>query len=123
MRGLAAGVAVLIGSTALIGCAPATPPQQSETSATINPKVNVIAVTHDDRILWNGKPVSLDQLQKTLIETANMAPEPELRFEPSASASYELSADALMAIKASGVTNFGFVGNEKHVLPPAIGDD
>ena len=40
--------------------------------------------------------------------------QPELQFEPEANASYDLSAKVLNIIKASGVTKFGFVGNEKY---------
>ena len=40
--------------------------------------------------------------------------EPELQFEPEAEASYDLSAKVLNIIKGSGVTKFGFVGNEKY---------
>ena len=38
----------------------------------------------------------------------------ELQFEPDALASYERSARVLEIIKASGVTKFGFVGNERY---------
>src|ERR687890_258309 len=38
----------------------------------------------------------------------------QLQFEPDASASYDLSAKVLNIIKGSGVTKFGFVGNEKY---------
>ena len=55
------------------------------------------------------------QMLRTLLaESADMEPEPELQFEPEANASYELAAIVLNAIKASGVTKFGFVGNEKY---------
>ena len=43
-----------------------------------------------------------------------MKPEPELQFQPEAGASYQLSAAALNIIKGSGVTRFGFVGNEAY---------
>ena len=43
-----------------------------------------------------------------------MPVEPELQFEPEPEASYELSAQVLNIIKGSGVTKFGFVGNEKY---------
>ena len=42
------------------------------------------------------------------------AVEPEIQFEPEARASYEISARVLNLIKASGVTKFGFVGNEQY---------
>ena len=40
--------------------------------------------------------------------------EPELQYEPESEASYDLAAKVLNIIKASGVTKFGFVGNEKY---------
>jgi biopolymer transport protein ExbD len=43
-----------------------------------------------------------------------MPNEPELQFEPEPEASYDLSAQVLNIIKASGVHKFGFVGNEKY---------
>ena len=43
-----------------------------------------------------------------------MKPEPELQFEPEPQASYDLSVKVLQVIKGSGVTKFGFVGNEKY---------
>ena len=43
-----------------------------------------------------------------------MAVEPELQFEPEPLASYDLSAKVLQLIKVSGVTKFGFVGNERY---------
>jgi len=43
-----------------------------------------------------------------------------LQFLPSPDAPYDKSADALRVIKQSGVTKFGFVGNEKcRVVAPA----
>ena len=38
----------------------------------------------------------------------------ELQFEPEATASYDLSARVLNVIKGSGVSRFGFVGNEQY---------
>jgi len=43
-----------------------------------------------------------------------MPVEPELQFQPDANASYDLSAQVLNIIKGSGVTKFGFVGNEQY---------
>jgi biopolymer transport protein ExbD len=43
-----------------------------------------------------------------------MAVEPELQFEPEPLASYDITAKVLQIIKQSGVTKFGFVGNERY---------
>ena len=80
----------------------------------IDPVKNKLVLTSTDQILWNAEPVNSGQLVTLLSETTQMANEPELQFEPEALASYELSAKVLQIIKASGVTKFGFVGNEKY---------
>lgn len=80
----------------------------------IDPVQNKLVLSANDQILWNGDPLSQGQLVSTLQETTQFAVEPELQFEPEAQASYDLSAKVLQIIKQSGVTKFGFVGNEKY---------
>lgn len=75
---------------------------------------NKVTVTASDTLLWNSEPVSEMQLAGLLAQTRTLAVEPELQFEPDANASYSLSARTLAAIEASGVTRFGFVGNERY---------
>ncbi|WP_260926411.1 ExbD/TolR family protein [Novosphingobium sp. 9] len=87
---------------------------QTTTPPPINPVKNKIVLTQDDRILWNGTPIDGPTLAKTLADTTRMDPEPELQYQPEAEASYDLSAKTLQVIKASGVTKFGFVGNEQY---------
>ena len=84
------------------------------TDIEIDPVKNKLVLTSTDQILWNGDPVNAGQLREILAETTTFAVEPELQFEPEAQASYDLSAKVLQVIKASGVTKFGFVGNEKY---------
>ena len=80
----------------------------------IDPVKNKLVLSAQDQILWNGDTVSQGQLITILADTTQMAPEPELQFEPEANASYDLSSKVLQTIKQSGVTKFGFVGNEKY---------
>jgi biopolymer transport protein ExbD len=80
----------------------------------IDPVKNKIVLTTSNEILWNATPISSGELVRNLNGTRNMNPEPELQFEPEAQASYDLSAQVLNIIKQSGVTKFGFVGNEKY---------
>ncbi len=87
-----------------------SPPQEDM----VDPVKNKLVLTAQDQILWNGTPVTEGQLVTLLAETTRMSVEPELQFEPEALASYEISARVLQNIKASGVTKFGFVGNEKY---------
>ncbi|MGQ7830113.1 ExbD/TolR family protein [Altererythrobacter sp. Z27] len=90
-------------------------PQPSPpTDVPIDPIKNKLVLTADNQVLWNAQPVTLGELVSLLQDTLAIQPEPELQFEPEAQASYELSANVLRIIKASGVTKFGFVGNEKY---------
>ena len=80
----------------------------------VDPIKNKIVLTPNNEILWNGTPISTGELVANLQTSLTYAVEPELQFEPEASASYDLSAKVLNIIKISGVTKFGFVGNEKY---------
>jgi biopolymer transport protein ExbD len=80
----------------------------------IDPIQNKIVLTQAGEILWNGTAIDDGELVRNLEQTRAFAVEPELQFEPEAMASYDLSARVLNIIKGSGVTKFGFVGNEKY---------
>ncbi len=80
----------------------------------VEPVKNKIVLSNNDEILWNGQAINPGQLVANLQQTLTFAVEPELQFEPEPNASYDLSAQVLNIIKQSGVTKFGFVGNEKY---------
>jgi biopolymer transport protein ExbD len=80
----------------------------------VDPIKNKIVLTPNNEILWNGVAITDSQLVANLQQTLTFAVEPELQYEPESEASYDLAAKVLNIIKASGVTKFGFVGNEKY---------
>jgi biopolymer transport protein ExbD len=88
----------------------ATPPVDNP----VEPVVNKIYIAPTNEISWNGSPVSLDQMSQFLIQTKSMTPEPELQFQPDPAAVYEAVDKALAVVKSSGITKFGFVGNEQY---------
>ena len=88
----------------------ATPPDQTQV---IDPIKNKLVLTQTNEILWNGAPTTQGQLVSLLAETRTLPVEPELQFEPEEYASYNIANLLLKIIKQSGVTKFGFVGNEK----------
>jgi biopolymer transport protein ExbD len=89
-------------------------PQPNPPPVVIEPVKNKLVLTAQEQILWNGTPITEGDLVTILQQSITMQPEPELQFEPEPLASYELSAKVLQIIKASGVTKFGFVGNDKY---------
>ncbi|MCB2058511.1 MAG: biopolymer transporter ExbD [Novosphingobium sp.] len=74
---------------------------------------NKLVITADNQILWNGTVLDGGQLLGTLQSTMAIKPEPELQFQPDPQAPYDTAAQVLNIIKGSGVTAFGFVGNEQ----------
>lgn len=83
-------------------------------ACTQNPDQNTIFITAQDQLLWNGTPVTADQLRAQVAAASAMEDEPLLRFEPAALASYDQSARTIALIKDAGATRFAFIGNARH---------
>lgn len=81
---------------------------------TIRNDSNTIAIDARGTATWNGAGVSQAELASLLAATTRLRPEPELRFEPAGQAPYDAAARTLQTIHASGVSGFGFVGNERY---------
>ena len=75
---------------------------------------NKLVITDGSAILWNGTPVSKQDLRYLLVQTSRMKPEPELHFQPQANARWDLVDEVLALTKRAGVKRMGFVGNESY---------
>ena len=75
---------------------------------------NKLVITNGNEILWNGTPVSKQDLRYLLDQTARMKPEPELHFRPESEARFALVDEVLAMTKRAGVKKMGFVGNEAY---------
>jgi biopolymer transport protein ExbD len=80
----------------------------------LDPVVNKIVVMDTNEVMWNGTPVTLDQVTQYLAQTKSMNPEPELQFQPAPNAGYEIVDNIMAVIKKSRITKFGFVGNDQY---------
>ena len=89
--------------------------QQNQPPPPIDPVKNIVVVTADGKILWNGNPVSQPQLRQYLDITQQMNPVPELHLQPEATARYVLVDEVLAITKQAHVTKMGFVGNEYYM--------
>jgi biopolymer transport protein ExbD len=81
----------------------------------IDPVKNVLSINAQDQVLWNGAPVSMDQLRSYLDTTQQMNPIPELHLQPDATARYEIVDQVLAITKKAHVQKMGFVGNEYYM--------
>ena len=81
-----------------------------------NADQNTVAITAGDQVLWNGTPVTREQLmsQVAAVSVGEAEQQPLLRFEPDANASYNASAHTLTTIKDAGATRFAFIDNHRY---------
>ncbi|MEO1045768.1 MAG: biopolymer transporter ExbD [Pseudomonadota bacterium] len=78
-------------------------------------ETNKIVVTKSDVILWNGKPVTITQLDTLLrVIGAERNGQAEVQLQPEAIARYEQVNRVLKSVKQAQLTSFGFVGNEQY---------
>ena len=80
----------------------------------MNADENTVAITAQDQLLWNGTPVTRDQLKSQVAAASALEAQPLLRFEPDANAGYDASARTITAIKEAGATRFAFIGNHQY---------
>ena len=73
--------------------------QQNSPPPPINPVKNVLSINAQDQVLWNGTPVTLQQLRTYLDATQQMNPIPELHLQPDATARYEMVDEVLAVTK------------------------
>ena len=74
--------------------------QPNQQPPPIDPVKNKVVITRAGAILWNGQPVSPEQLRQYLEISQQMNPIPELHLQPDATAHVE---------------KMGFVGNEAYM--------
>ncbi len=91
---------------------PVDNPDQPENP--IDPVINKIVIMPTNEIMWNGSVVTLDQVEQYLALTKSMDPEPELQFQPDPNAGYDAVDKTMAVVKKSGISKFGFVGNENY---------
>ena len=89
--------------------------QPNQTPPPINPVKNILSINAQDQVLWNGQPVSMEQLRQYLDTTQQMNPIPELHLQPDSTARYELVDEVLAVTKRAHVEKMGFVGNEAYM--------
>jgi biopolymer transport protein ExbD len=76
---------------------------------------NILSINAQDQVLWNGQPVTMQQLRQYLDATQQMNPIPELHLQPDATARYEVVDEVLTTTKKAHVQKMGFVGNEYYM--------
>lgn len=80
----------------------------------VDPVKNKLVIDAQNTILWNGEAIDLTELERRLELTKTFPVEPELQVQPDPNARYLTFDRVMAAVKRSGVTKMGFVGNEQY---------
>jgi biopolymer transport protein ExbD len=86
--------------------------QPNQPPPPIEPTKNIVVFSAAGQILWNGSPITKEQLRAYLDATQQMNPIPELHLQPDSTARYVLVDEVLAITKQAHVQKMGFVGNE-----------
>eukprot|EP00456_Euglypha_rotunda_P076121 TRINITY_DN7101_c0_g1_i14.p2 TRINITY_DN7101_c0_g1~~TRINITY_DN7101_c0_g1_i14.p2 ORF type:complete len:142 (+),score=44.69 TRINITY_DN7101_c0_g1_i14:501-926(+) len=89
-------------------------PVPNENPTNVDPVKNKVMIDSRGTITWNGSPVDLATLESYLLETKQLAVEPELQVQPDPYARYIVVDRVMAVVKRSGVGKLGFVGNEQY---------
>jgi biopolymer transport protein ExbD len=89
--------------------------QANNTPPPVDPVKNLLSVTADGTVTWNGGPVDLVQLRQYLDVSQQMNPIPELHLQPAADAPYGVVDEVLAVTKRAHVEKMGFIGNEAYM--------
>lgn len=78
----------------------------------LTPPVNLVAISNDGQIRWNGTPVSERQFRDILSSAADDSPQPALLFAPDANAAYGRVLGVMEIIRRAGLIDrcFRFSG-------------
>ena len=89
-------------------------PQDCPNCPVVDSLKNKIVVTNGGAVLWNGSPLTRDELAYNLSASVRMNPQPELHLQPESEARYEIVNEVFVAAKRANVKRMGFVGNETY---------
>ena len=81
----------------------------------VDPVKNLLSVTAQGTVTWNGAPVNLEQLRQYLDVSQQINPVPELHMQPEPEAPYGVVDEVLAVTKRARVEKMGFVGNEAYM--------
>jgi biopolymer transport protein ExbD len=91
-------------------------PPPSDNPTDREPVFHNLEIDFLNQVLWNGDPISFDQL-RTNLELIGRQPtddQAEIRLRPDAMAQYDTVNRVMAIAQQSGVAKMGFVGNEAY---------
>jgi len=83
------------------------PPQQ------VQPEVIDLEIDFDGTVVWNGTPVTMQQLDGYFATESQKIPQPEIHLNPDGMAKYDVVAKVLASAQRNRMTKIGFVNTSE----------
>ncbi len=84
------------------------PPPQN-----VQPEVIDLEIDFDGTIVWNGTPVTLQQLDGYFASESTKDPQPEIHLSPDGMAKYDVVAQVLASAQRNRMEKIGFVNTSQ----------
>jgi biopolymer transport protein ExbD len=84
------------------------PPPQN-----VQPEVIDLDIDFDGTIVWNGTPVTLQQLDGYFASESSKVPQPEIHLSPDGMAKYDVVAKVLASAQRNHMEKIGFVNTSQ----------
>ena len=85
------------------------PQNRNQQLPPVQPEVIDLEIDFDGTIVWNGTPVSLQQVDGYFASESSKDPQPEIHLNPDGMAKYDVVAKVLASAQRNRMTKIGFV--------------
>jgi len=89
------------------------PQQNQPPPQNVQPQVIDLEIDFDGTIVWNGTPVTLQQLDGYFATESKIDPQPEIHLNPDGMAKYGVVAKVLAAAQRNRMEKIGFVNTSE----------
>ena len=89
------------------------PQNQQQQPPPVQPEIIDLEIDFDGTIVWNGTPVTLQQLDGYFASESTKDPQPEIHLNPDGMAKYDVVAKVLASAQRNRMTKIGFVNTSE----------
>ncbi len=89
------------------------PQQNQPPPPNVQPEVIDLDIDFDGTIVWNGTPVTLQQLDGYFASESSKDPQPEIHLAPDGMAKYDVVAQVLASAQRNRMEKIGFVNTSQ----------